>query len=149
MQAAATSFQVFVLESQKCSNHSVGKIWKSPTLETASLVDSKEQHPHPKLVYFFSKQLALCMIVALRGEIFILDWILYWHIKWINILVSVWEYIKFHYSINKMKEAVNLVQSPRGGKIKSLWNCTLKIFSGSRVLSSSSSSSLTIFFFYK
>lgn len=34
--------------------------------------------------------------------------------KGINILVSVLECIKFHYSINKMKEAVNLVQSPGG-----------------------------------
>lgn len=41
---------------------------------------------------------------------------LYWHMKWINISVSELECIKFHYSINKMKEAVNLVQSLRGKK---------------------------------
>lgn len=63
------------------------------------------------------------MIVALGGAIFVPDWILYWHMKWINIFNSELECFKFHYTINKMKGAVNLVQSP-WGKLKPPWNST-------------------------
>lgn len=57
------------------------KIWRAP-LPSPLHWFSTGIAPHPKLVYFFSKQLALCVIVALGGAIFILDWILYWHMKW-------------------------------------------------------------------
>lgn len=54
------------------------------------------------------------MTVALGGAVPTLDWILDWHVKWITTFASELECVKFYYSINKMKDAVNLVQSPWG-----------------------------------
>lgn len=115
MGTAAIQFLVFVPAGYKHSNHSVGEIWmKSPTSGTSSLGDREEQHPQPKPAYFLSRQLALCTTAASGGAPSIPGWILSWHRKWTNIVVSVSQCTKFHHGINKMKEAANLGQSPWG-----------------------------------
>lgn len=92
------------------------KIWmRSCMFGTASLADGKGEYPPPPNLFISLRNNYHFVQMELpRGAIIFLDWILYWHMKWINIFVSELECIKFHYSINKMKEAVHLVQSPRG-----------------------------------